>query len=52
MYENSKLVKAKRVAVEKLPDMPGQAEKMKFGRERIVEVVKPEDSEEEAIQQA
>ena len=31
--------------------MPGQAEKMKFGRERIVEVIKPEDSEGETIQQ-
>lgn len=49
LYENSKFVKAKKVAVEKLPDMPGQAEKLKFGRERIVEVIKPEDSDEDAI---
>ena len=52
LYEDGKFVKAKRVGVEKLPDMPGQAEKMKFGRERIVEVIKPEDSEEEVNQPA
>lgn len=40
IYEGNKFIKANRVVVEKLPDMPGATQRMAFENETLVEVVR------------